>query len=166
MEPLIHSEIIVPGMKPKWNLAEISMMMISLLAPCVLLAVVVKNSLQHTLINQEMDAAGMKAVKLTVVFTMTMISKQRETANNVHQKTLQTLAQLVGMMNTTLVTLMVTVAIGTSQTNSPAALSMMMISQLQKPAAHAGTALLTAQLTSAISQEHPKPSLPHFSYKV
>jgi hypothetical protein len=70
------------------------------------------------------------------------------------------------MMNTTLVTLMVTVAIGTSEIHSPAAVSMMMTSQLQKPAAHAGTALLTTQLTSVISQEHPKPSSPHFFYKV
>ena len=76
---------------------------------------------------------------------MTMISKQRETASNAPLKRLQPHAQPAGMMTTPLVTQVVTVAIGTSERNTPAALSMMPTSQPHKLAVHAGNALLTTQ---------------------
>ena len=165
MELLIHLEIIALGILLKRALADYSTMMTSLLQKCVLVAVVVSLSMKHTMMQQETDAAGMKAVHLPVVFTMTMISRQREIANNAHQKLPQQHAQLAGMPITPLVTLELMVAIGTLERNTPVALSMMLTSQLQNSAAHASIAHQTTQLTSVISQEHQKPNSPHFSYK-
>ena len=166
MELLIHLEIIALGILHNQPLADYSTMMTSLLQKCVLVAVVVSLSMKHTMMQQETDAAGMKAVHLPVVSTMTMISRQRETANNAHQKLPQQHAQLAGMPIIPLVTAEMTVAIGTLERSTLAALSMLlMFSQLQNSAAHASIAHQTRQLISVISQEHPKPNSPHFSYK-
>ena len=165
MELEIQVEMTALGILNIRPLADYSTMMTSLLQKCVLVAVVVCFKPKHTMMQQEMDAAGMKAVHHPVVFTMTMISRQREIANNAHQKLPQKHAQLAGMPITPLVTAEMTVAIGTLERSTLAALSMMKTSQLQNSAAHASNANPTTQLTSVISQEHPKPNSPHFSYK-
>ena len=166
MELEIQVEMTALGILNIRPLADYSTMMTSLLQKCALVAVVVCFKLKHTMMQQEMDAAGMTAVHHPVVFTMTMISRQREIANNAHQKLPQKHAQLAGMPITPLVTAEMTVAIGTLERSTLAALSMLlMFSQLQNSAAHASIAHPTTQLTSVISQEHPKPNSPHFSYK-
>ena len=165
MELEIQVEMTALGILNIRPLADYSTMMTSLLQKCALVAVVVCFKLKHTMMQQEMDAAGMKAVHHPVVFTMTMILRQREIANNAHQKLPQKHAQLAGMPITPLVTLELMVAIGTLERNTPVALSMMLTSQLQNSAAHASIAHQTRQLTSVISQEHPKPNSPHSSYR-
>ena len=165
MGPQMNTGMVAPGIMTTSPIAETSMMMISLLITCALLVVVVPLSLKQTMIHQEMIAAGMRAVYLTVVITTTKISKQREIAYNANQQ-LITNAQLAGMLNTMLVTQVVTAVIGTSDLIHSAALTMTKTSQLHNSAVHARTAHLITQLTSVISQEYPKLSSAHFSYKV
>ena len=163
MVPSIRVMITVNGIRTTSPHAVLSMMRTSLQALCVLLVVAVSVLSMHTMIWQVMDAAGMKAVFHPVVCTMTMTLKRRETANNVLLLPLQLTAQLAGMPSTPHVTQVVMVATGTSERSTRAALSMMLTSTLQKTVAHALTALLTQQSTSAVSQESPKRHSPQCS---
>ena len=166
MVPSIRVMITVNGIRTTSPLAVLSMMRTSLQALCVLLVVVVSLLSMHTMIWQVMDAAGMKVAFHPVVCTMTMTLMQRETANNVLLLPLQPTAQLAGMGSTPRVTQVWMVATGTSERSTRAALSMMPTSTLQKTVAHALTALLTQQSTSAVSQEFPKQNSPHCSCRV